>query len=188
MTAGWHGAHCLAHRDRQAAKPTMPDFPSKSFSRGPWSSPSYTLQFHSAIHLTLQHPSMLPFIQLHLSHPLSPGILLTSVLPLTFFASCLPLHLLLFVLPLCACARGHHGSTKEVCFCSSSILILLAPSPMPMPAPAQVLTGWHCANLPPPSLSFVAHPSVALPPVSTFPSLSLSLISFTQFLNHLPSL
>lgn len=79
--------------------------------------------------------------------------------------------------------RYHHGSSMEVCFSSSFILILLlAPFPMPMPAPAQVLTGWHCANLPPPSLSFVAHPSVALPPVSSFPSLSFPLISFIYFL------
>lgn len=89
--------------------------------------------------------------------------------------------------PIVPVPRWHYGSSMEICFSSSSILILLAPSPMPMPAPAQVLTGWHCANLPPPSLSFVAHPSVALPPVFTFTSLSLSLVSFIHFLNHLPS-
>lgn len=85
--------------------------------------------------------------------------------------------------PIMPVPRCHHGSSMEVCFSSSFILILLlAPFPMPMPAPAQVLTGWHCANLPPPSLSFVAHPSVALPPVSSFPSLSFPLISFIYFL------
>lgn len=85
--------------------------------------------------------------------------------------------------PIMPVPRYHHGSSMEVCFSSSFILILLlAPFPMPMPAPAQVLTGWHCANLPPPSLSFVAHPSVALPPVSSFPSLSFPLISFIYFL------
>ena len=149
---------------------------------------SYTLQFRNIIRFSPQHPSMLPFIHLHLSHAVSAGIFLTSTL-------CCPLSVSSFLCPL-RCSfrpivpvpRWHHGSSMEVCFSSSSILILLAPSPVPMPAPAQVLTGWHCANLPPPSLSFVAHPSVALPPVSTFPSLSLPLISFIHFLNHLASL
>lgn len=108
--------------------------------------------------------------------------------PLIFSISFLSMRVLRFVSHDCACAKVAPWSTMVVCFSSSSILILLAPLPMPMPAPAQVLTGWHCANLPPPSLSFVAHPSVALPPISTFLSLSLSLISFIHFLNHLPSL
>lgn len=60
------------------------------------------------------------------------------------------------------------------------------PLPMPVPAPAQALTGWHRANLPPPSLSFVAHLALALPPVSTFPSLSLSPVPFIQFSQPLP--
>lgn len=123
----------------------------------------------------------------HLSHPLSAGILLTSMLCCPLLSSP-SLPILLFV--CCSSEpvpRWHHGSSMEVCFSSTSILILLAPLPMPMPAPAQVLTGWHCANLPPPSLSFVAHLYVALPPVSTFPSLSLPFIPFIHFLNHFPS-
>lgn len=101
-----------------------------------------------------------------------------SYLPFLYPFCCL----LVVTLSLC------QGGTKVVVWRSVSpplpILILLAPLPMPMPAPAQVLTGWHCANLPPLSFSFVAHPSVALPPVSTFQSLSLLLIPFIQFLNN----
>lgn len=67
-------------------------------------------------HVTLHHPSMLPFIHLHLSHPLSPGILLTTILrcPLIFSISFFSLRLLLFVSPHCACAKvapwQHYGS------------------------------------------------------------------------------
>lgn len=133
------------------------------------------------------HLSTLGILSQHLSHPLPAGIVLTSTLcpPLLSSAS---LPILLFVCrsnePV---PRWHHCSSMEDRFSPTSILILLAPLPMPMPAPAQALTGWHCANLPPPSLSFVAHPYVALPPVSTLPSLSPLLISFIHSFNHLPS-
>lgn len=59
------------------------------------------------------------------------------------------------------------GASPPLPFLSSSPL-----RPCPCPPHAQALSGWHCANLPPPSLSFVAHLHVALPPVSTLPSLS----------------
>lgn len=133
------------------------------------------------------HPSTLGVLSQHLSHPLPAGIVLTSTLcPPPLSSASLPI--LLFVCrsnkPV---PRWHHCSSMEDRFSPTSILILLAPLPMPMPAPAQALTGWHCANLPPPSLSFVAHPYVALPPVSTLPSLSPLLISFIHSFNHLPS-
>ena len=134
-----------------------------------------------SIDFSRQHPSALPVINRHLSHPLSAGISLTSMLCCPLLSSS---SVRRSIEPV---PRWHHGSSVEDRFSSTSILILLAPLPMPMPAPAQVLTGWHRANLPPPSLSFVAHPSVALPPVSTVPSFSLSFTSFSHFLNNVPS-
>lgn len=196
MTAGWHGARWLArsgwHREREKSENGQnAGFSADIFLRTinghhgvrPY---SFIISSISLFNILLRFSSLI-YIWVILCLLASCSLLCSAVL---WYFRHLP-----FLCPFCCSfrpivpvPRWHHGSSMEVCFPSSSILILLAPSPMPMPAPAQVLTGWHCANLPPPSLSFVAHPSVALPPVSTFPSLSLPVISFIHFLNHLPSL
>lgn len=192
MTAGWHRARWLArsgwHREKEKSKNGQSTEFSGDiyFLDNAWLPRTHNSQFASVIVFSPRHPSMCLVMNRHLSHPLSAGILFTSTLcrPL-LISSSLPIRLFVYrsIEPV---PRWHHGSTMKDCFSSTSFLILLAPLPMPMPAPAQVLTGWHCANLPPPSLSFVAHPYVALPPESTLPSLSLPIIPFIHFL-HFPS-
>lgn len=119
-----------------------------------------------------------------LSHPRSAGILPTSALCPPPSSS--PFLQLAFARRGEPVPRWHHCGGMDERVSPTSILILLAPSPVPMPAPAQALTGWHCANLPPPSLSFVAHLHVALPPVSTLPSLSPLLVLLIHSFNRLP--
>lgn len=188
MTAGWHRARWLARSGWYREKEKSKNGQSTEFLFFVrWAVTTYSQLTVSQCHRFLSsHPSMCLVMNRHLSHPLSAGILFTSTLcrPL-LISSSLPIRLFVYraIEPV---PRWHHGSTMKDCFPSTSILILLAPLPMPMPAPAQVLTGWHCANLPPPSLSFVAHPYVALPPESTLPSLSLPFIPFIHFLQHFP--
>lgn len=181
---GWHGARWLAHGGWHGEKDGRrwiegrfsTGIPPRTFN-GHCGNTRYNFTLSSIFRFDL------PLDSLHVSRPLSSAILLHCPQTLSVPLLSLPVSPSLFR-PVVSVPRWHQCGSMEVCFCSSSILILLAPSPVPMPAPAQVLTGWHCANLPPPSLSFVAHPSVALPPVSTFPSLSLPLVSFIHFFTH----
>lgn len=122
------------------------------------------------------HTSTLGAMSRQLSHPGCAGILPTSelraLLPRCRRSRSLPSPVMV---SLC---QG--GTIAVVWTCVSPPLPFLSSSPLrpcPCPPHAQALTGWHCANLPPPSLSFVAHLHIALPPVPTLPSLSPLLVS-----------
>lgn len=105
VPAGWHAVTGTEKKLEKWADCGI--FRRRFSSYNPWLSRSYTLQFCSILHFPLQHPSLAPFIHLHLSHPLSAGILLTSTLrcPLIFSISSFSLPVMLFVSPHCACAK-----------------------------------------------------------------------------------
>lgn len=125
MPVGWHTLAGIERKKSQKMD-RLQDFP-LAFFFDEWSSRTYDLQFHGIIDFSLQHPSMLPVINRHLSHPLSAGILLSSML-------CCPL-LSSFSVPilLFACRyiepvpRWHQGSSMEVCFASTSHSYSLRP-------------------------------------------------------------
>lgn len=125
-TTGWYDARWLArtgwHRENEKSKNgQITGFFHWHFSlNDQWSSRTYDLQFHGIIDFSLQHPSMLPVINRHLSHPLSAGISLASMLGCPLLSS-FPLPVLLFscrsIEPV---PRWHQGSFMEVCFASTS--------------------------------------------------------------------
>lgn len=183
MRTNWHTASWLAHfvwyKRGARSKNDHCIFRIRCTSRSRWS-------------LLKNHPftssaSFYAFvIHSHLSHRQQDGISLTSMLRFAriFSVSSFSLPGFPFIMPDSHCAKV--ASPKQ---CGDLFLFVVRYHP-PRPCthaharPALVLTGWHRANLPLPSLSFVAHSSVALPPVSTFPSHFIPLISFLHFLNR----